>query len=162
MIVIGALIKITSKGPVIFKQERVGYRGIPFIFYKFRTMRADCEEEKHREYMKKLIGGKSDETNLGTKDKPLFKLKNDDRVTRIGHILRKSSLDELPQFFNVLAGTMSLVGPRPPVHYEVKNYKIWHWRRIMEAKPGLTGLWQVEGRSRLKYDDMVRLDLKYT
>jgi lipopolysaccharide/colanic/teichoic acid biosynthesis glycosyltransferase len=114
----------------------------------------------HREYVRQLILAKAADPH-GDNPGGVYKLKNDPRVTKIGKFLRKSSLDELPQFFNVLKGDMSLVGPRPPIPYEVESYDIWHRRRFLETKPGITGLWQVEGRSRVKFDDMVRLDLKY-
>lgn len=161
MILIALTIKITSKGPVLFKQKRIGYLGKKFTFLKFRTMRVNSDETVHRDYVKKLIQGKNEEINYGTEDKPLYKLENDSRITRVGRILRKLSLDELPQFLNVLLGSMSLVGPRPPIQYEVEDYENWHHRRILEVKPGITGLWQVYGRSKTTFDEMVRLDLKY-
>ena len=108
-----------------------------------------------------LIDGKHDQINQGNRENPLYKLKNDSRVTPVGRIIRKLSIDELPQLLNVLRGEMSLVGPRPPMPFEVEKYKSWHLRRILEVKPGITGLWQVEGRSRTSFDDMVRLDIRY-
>ena len=161
MILIALTIKITSKGTVLYKQKRIGYLGKKFTFLKFRTMHVNSDETVHREYVKKLIQGKNEEINHGTEDKPLYKLENDSRITPVGKILRKLSLDELPQFLNVLSGSMSLVGPRPPIRYEVEDYKNWHHRRILEVKPGITGLWQVYGRSKTTFDEMVRLDLKY-
>lgn len=161
MLLIALLIKLSSRGPVIFRQERVGYRGHPFTFLKFRTMWMNNNDEIHRDYVHKLIHGKNNEINFGTTDKPLYKLENDPRITPLGHFLRKFSLDELPQFFNVLSGKMSLVGPRPPIPYEIEAYKNWHYRRILEVKPGITGLWQVYGRSKTTFDEMVRLDLQY-
>jgi exopolysaccharide biosynthesis polyprenyl glycosylphosphotransferase len=157
MAVIALLIKLTSKGPALFRQLRVGYRGIPFTILKFRTMRESNDRSVHKEYVQHFIAGKIRSTEPST----VFKIKNDSRVTRVGRLLRKSSLDELPQFWNVLMGEMSLVGPRPPLPYEVEYYEIWHRRRILEVKPGLTGLWQVKGRSRTTFNDMVRLDLHY-
>jgi lipopolysaccharide/colanic/teichoic acid biosynthesis glycosyltransferase len=151
------LIKLSSKGPILFRQPRVGYRGIPFTFLKFRTMR-DCNDRAvHKEFIQRFIAGEMNSSEPLT----IYKIKDDPRVTRIGKFLRKTSLDELPQFWNVLMGEMSLVGPRPPIPYEVEYYDIWHWRRILEVKPGLTGLWQVKGRSRTTFNDMVRLDLQY-
>jgi lipopolysaccharide/colanic/teichoic acid biosynthesis glycosyltransferase len=110
--------------------------------------------------MKRVISGNHD-GKAESGDKKVYKMTNDPRVTRVGRILRKTSLDELPQFFNVLSGKMSLVGPRPPLAYECQEYDIWHRRRVLEVKPGITGLWQVKGRSRVRFDEMVRLDLQY-
>jgi exopolysaccharide biosynthesis polyprenyl glycosylphosphotransferase len=152
-------IKISSPGPVIFKQVRLGKRGSHFTFYKFRSMVAGNDDRVHRDYVTNLIDGKIDQVNQGTK--PLYKIKNDHRITPVGKIIRKLSIDELPQLFNVLKGEMSLVGPRPPIPYEVAKYKSWHLRRILEVKPGITGLWQVEGRSQTSFDEMVRLDIRY-
>lgn len=154
-------IKLTSPGPIIFKQERIGLKGRKFLFYKFRSMRIDGDDKIHREYVSNLIKGELDKINQGKKDNPLYKMKDDPRVTKIGKLIRKTSIDELPQFFNVLKGEMSLVGPRPPIPYEVEKYEPWHLRRILEVKPGITGLWQVDGRSKTSFNDMVRLDLKY-
>jgi lipopolysaccharide/colanic/teichoic acid biosynthesis glycosyltransferase len=161
MLLIALSIKATSRGPVIFTQKRIGHCGESFMFYKFRTMRIDGDDASHRQYVKDLIQGKYETTNRGTKDRPLYKLTDDSRITPLGRILRKTSLDELPQFFNVLVGNMSLVGPRPALTYEAEAYKGWHWQRLLEAKPGITGIWQVSGRSRTTYDEMVRLDLRY-
>lgn len=161
MAMVAVAIKLTSKGPVLFKQQRIGYRGKPFIMYKFRTMRVGCDDAVHRDYVKKLIEGRNEEINFGTEEQPLYKLVNDPRVTRVGRLLRKTSLDELPQLVNVLLGQMSLVGPRPPLPFEVESYQSWHMRRFMEVKPGITGLWQVYGRSSTTFDEMVRLDLRY-
>jgi lipopolysaccharide/colanic/teichoic acid biosynthesis glycosyltransferase len=153
-------IKLTSKGPVLFKQERLGQYGKKFTVLKFRSMRTDCDAKIHEQYVSQFIAG--DVANVATNgEKPVFKIQGDPRVTPVGRFLRKTSLDELPQFWNVLVGNMSLVGPRPPVAYEYKAYDLWHRRRVLEIKPGITGLWQVEGRSRIRFDEMVRLDLKY-
>jgi lipopolysaccharide/colanic/teichoic acid biosynthesis glycosyltransferase len=160
MLAIALMIKATSPGPVIYKQTRLGCRGERFFFYKFRTMVHCADDRIHREYVSQLIGGGLEEANQG-KEKPFYKMKSDSRVTRVGRVLRALSLDEIPQFFNVLRGDMSLVGPRPPVLYEVEKYKPWHIRRILEVKPGLTGLWQVSGRSTTTFDEMVRMDLRY-
>lgn len=160
-LVIAAAIKLTSRGPVLFKQQRIGQFGQPFTFFKFRSMEDGCDDLIHQRYVEKLIKGENHLVNLGSEQQPVYKIQFDPRVTTIGNILRKTSLDELPQFLNVLSGTMSLVGPRPPIPYEVENYKNWHLRRILEVKPGITGLWQIYGRSRTTFDDMVRLDLRY-
>ncbi|HZU23241.1 MAG TPA: sugar transferase [Terriglobales bacterium] len=156
-LVVGALVKLTSEGPVLFRQKRIGQGGTPFTFLKFRSMYANNDPKIHQEYVAKLIAGNAS----AEPGAPVFKLKNDPRITRIGRILRRTSLDELPQFFNVLKGDMSLVGPRPPLPYEVDAYDLWHRRRVLEIKPGITGLWQVNGRSKVSFDEMVRLDLKY-
>jgi lipopolysaccharide/colanic/teichoic acid biosynthesis glycosyltransferase len=130
---------------------------------KFRTMSTGADHAVHREYVTALIksGGQAETTGRGEDGSPLFKMANDLRVTPLGRVLRKTSLDELPQLWNVLRGDMSLVGPRPPLEYEVEQYQSWHRRRVLEAKPGITGLWQVSGRSRTTFDEMVRLDLRY-
>lgn len=153
--VIAILIKTTSKGPVFFRQKRVGQFGREFTFLKFRSMVANNDPARHREYVRKLINRELDGMD-GT-----YKIKDDPRVTPVGRWLRKTSMDELPQFINVLSGNMSLVGPRPPLPYEFEDYSLWHRRRILEAKPGITGAWQVGGRSRTTFDDMVRMDLRY-
>src|SRR5580765_8779825 len=158
-LLIALLIKLDSRGPVFYKQERVGMDGRIFLFYKFRTMHADTDDSRHREYQRAYISGRA-ESNLGDDDRPVFKLRTDERITRIGRILRKTSLDELPQLFNVMRGDMSIVGPRPPIPYEVENYQLWHRKRL-DMKPGITGLWQVSGRNRLPFDEMVRMDLYY-
>ena len=157
---IALLIKATSNGPVLFRQERRGQYGKKFTVLKFRSMRTNCDSRIHQEYVGRFIAGQV-RTDGKNGEQPVFKIQKDPRVTWVGAILRKTSLDELPQFWNVLVGEMSLVGPRPPVEYEFKAYGMWHRRRVMEIKPGITGLWQVEGRSRIRFDDMVRLDLKY-
>ena len=161
LLIIAAIIKASSKGPVLFKQHRVGQYGRRFTFLKFRSMCVDNDPSVHREYVTKLIAGEAERVQAGASGKGVYKLANDNRVTRIGIFLRKTSLDEVPQFFNVLKGDMSLVGPRPPIPYELAAYQTWHRRRVLEVKPGITGLWQVTGRSRVKFDDMVRLDLRY-
>jgi lipopolysaccharide/colanic/teichoic acid biosynthesis glycosyltransferase len=154
---IAAAIKWTSDGPVFFKQERLGCNGKNFTFLKFRSMYKDNDPAKHRDYIVKYI---SEQQNAAV-EPGVFKLKDDLRITPVGRRLRKMSLDELPQLVNVLKGDMSLVGPRPPIPYECDLYDIWHRRRLLSCKPGITGLWQVMGRSRTTFDDMVRLDLKY-
>jgi lipopolysaccharide/colanic/teichoic acid biosynthesis glycosyltransferase len=156
-------IKLTSKGPVLFKQERVGQFGKIFTFLKFRSMYVDCDESSHKEYVTKFISrGNGTSPTEGRKGgQVVYKLTGDRRITPLGKVLRKTSLDELPQFINVLMGDMSLVGPRPPIPYECEMYDIWHRNRVLAMKPGITGLWQVEGRSQRTFDEMVRLDLKY-
>jgi len=158
-LLIALLTKLDSRGPVFYKQERVGMDGRIFLFFKFRTMQADADDARHREFQRKYIKGQPD-SNLGDENRPAYKLRTDERVTRLGKILRKTSLDELPQLFNVLRGDMSVVGPRPPIPYEVESYELWHRKRL-DMKPGITGLWQVSGRNRLPFDEMVRMDLYY-
>jgi lipopolysaccharide/colanic/teichoic acid biosynthesis glycosyltransferase len=159
--VIAAAVKLTSRGPVFYKQHRVGQYGRRFTFLKFRSMYVDNDHSIHREYVKQLIAGNAGRVCPDGKGDGVFKLANDPRITRVGRFLRRSSLDELPQFLNVLVGDMSLVGPRPPIPYELAAYQTWHRRRLLQVKPGITGLWQVAGRSRVGFDDMVRMDLQY-
>jgi lipopolysaccharide/colanic/teichoic acid biosynthesis glycosyltransferase len=154
-------IKLTSKGPVFFRQERIGRHGKPFVFLKFRTMYADNDSSLHQEYVRQLIAGKAQPNPSNGNGTGVYKITSDPRITRVGGLLRRTSIDELPQLINVLRGEMSLVGPRPPVPYEVGAYDIWHRCRLLEAAPGITGLWQVNGRSRVRFDDMVRLDIRY-
>ncbi|HEX3436016.1 MAG TPA: sugar transferase [Pseudacidobacterium sp.] len=158
---IALAVKMSSKGPVLFRQKRVGQHGTCFTFLKFRSMQTDNDPSAHREYVKKLIAGEAKRESPDGNSQGVYKLANDKRVTAVGKFLRRTSLDELPQFLNVLMGDMSLVGPRPPIPYEVASYQIWHRRRVLEVKPGITGLWQVSGRNRIKFDEMVRLDLQY-
>jgi lipopolysaccharide/colanic/teichoic acid biosynthesis glycosyltransferase len=161
LLLIALLVKLTSKGPILFRQQRLGQFGKSFTFLKFRSMRTDCDSKIHQEYVRQFIAGTIAGED-GHAAPPVFKIQKDPRVTPVGRILRKMSLDELPQFWNVLVGDMSLVGPRPPLEYEFRSYDVWHRRRVLEMKPGITGLWQVHGRSRTRFDDMVRLDLKYS
>ena len=158
-LLIALLIKLDSRGRVFYTQERVGMDGRLFLLYKFRTMQANADADLHREYQRAFIAGRA-EANLGNETKPTYKLLADPRITRIGKILRRTSLDEVPQLLNVMSGDMSLVGPRPPIPYEVEAYELWHRKRL-DMKPGLTGLWQVSGRNRLPFEEMVRLDLFY-
>jgi lipopolysaccharide/colanic/teichoic acid biosynthesis glycosyltransferase len=154
LLVIAALIRIDSRGWAVYRQQRIGHRGRPFVLNKFRTMTAGAGNETHRAFVAGLIAGD------GTPETGVFKLTDDDRVTRAGRILRRSSLDELPQLWNVLRGDMSLVGPRPPINYEVELYpEDWYGR--FAVKPGITGLWQVSGRSELTLGKMIELDLEY-
>lgn len=162
MLIIAAVIKLTSEGPVFFKQERIGQFGKKFLMLKFRSMYVQNDQTIHKQYVEKLISGSSSDCSCDQKEDNVFKIKRDPRVTSIGRFIRKTSLDEVPQFWNVLRGEMSLVGPRPPLQYELNCYDIWHRRRILEMKPGITGLWQVTGRSTTTFDEMVRLDLRYT
>ncbi|HLJ24003.1 MAG TPA: sugar transferase [Candidatus Acidoferrales bacterium] len=155
------LIKLTSKGPVIYKQERLGQFGRRFKCLKFRTMYTNNDPKIHQEYVQQFIAGKDGLDKTDASGQTTYKLVKDPRVTAVGSFLRKTSLDELPQFWNVLRGDMSLVGPRPPVPYEFEVYDIWHRRRVLEVRPGVTGLWQVSGRNRTRFDEMVRLDLRY-
>jgi exopolysaccharide biosynthesis polyprenyl glycosylphosphotransferase len=156
-LIIAAAVKLTSDGPVFFKQQRMGLNGKIFTFLKFRSMYTNSDHTRHKDYITKFIGEGKDNGNTPG----VYKLSNDPRITRIGGFLRKTSLDELPQFINVLKGEMSLVGPRPPIPYECELYDIWHRRRLLSVKPGITGLWQVSGRSSTTFDEMVRLDLRY-
>lgn len=157
--VLALLIKRESPGPVFLRQERVGMDGKVFLMLKFRSMIDGVDDQAHRELMKKMING--DDANQGSGDEPLYgKLKDDPRRTRIGSWMRRYSIDELPQFVNVLMGQMSVVGPRPPIPYEVRHYKDWHRSRF-HVRPGITGLWQVSGRNRLHFEEMVRLDVFY-
>lgn len=155
-IIISFCIKLTSKGPILFRQIRLGKNAKPFTLYKFRTMYAENDRIHDRQFVKNLINGRYGEIG----ETPMFKLNNDPRVTPFGRFLRKTSLDELPQFMNVLKGDLSLVGPRPPLAYEYDHYEEWHKERL-SVKPGITGLWQVTGRSSTTFNEMVRLDIEY-
>ncbi|HEY5863956.1 MAG TPA: sugar transferase [Candidatus Tectomicrobia bacterium] len=160
---IGVAIKLTSKGPILFRQKRIGQFGQQFMFLKFRSMYTDADSRLHQQYVQAFIAQSKNGhgSHEALKQNGLFKLSQDPRITPVGRFIRTTSLDELPQLLNVLVGTMSLVGPRPPIPYEAENYDVWHRRRVLEAKPGITGLWQVKGRSRTTFEDMVRLDLQY-
>ncbi len=161
LVAIAVAIKLTSKGSIVFRQERIGEGGKRFTFLKFRSMHSANDPTIHKEYVRDLIKGAPRQEKARDGRPPVFKLTNDPRVTVVGRVLRRTSLDELPQFINVIRGEMSLVGPRPPVPYEFECYDIWHRRRLLSVKPGITGMWQVGGRSKVKFDDMVRLDLQY-
>ena len=160
-LVIALAVKLTSKGPVLFQQVRLGQYGKKFTFLKFRSMFVNNDHSIHKEYVQRFIAGAAGTGQAAGNQQKVFKLTVDPRITPVGRFLRKTSLDELPQFFNVLKGDMSLVGPRPPVNYEFENYGLWHRRRLAAVKPGITGLWQVDGRSRVTFDEMVRLDIRY-
>ena len=155
-LLIAVAIRFSSKGPVLFRQERVGLGGRPFTMLKFRTMRPNSDAQVHRQYVLSMIRT----TPAGASQNGAFKLNADARVTEVGAFLRKSSLDELPQFINVLRGEMSIVGPRPPLAYEVAEYEPWQMARLA-ARPGITGLWQVSGRNQMSYVDMCRRDVEY-
>jgi lipopolysaccharide/colanic/teichoic acid biosynthesis glycosyltransferase len=157
LLVIACAIRLESRGPVVFRQRRFGRSLQSFTVNKFRTMRQGVSDEVHREFVLSLIAGTEPPKEEG---KPQFKLSSDDRVTRVGRLLRRTSLDELPQLWNVLRGEMSLVGPRPPIAYEVESYPS-HWFVRFAVKPGLTGLWQVSGRSELTLEEMIALDAEY-
>ncbi|HST21394.1 MAG TPA: sugar transferase, partial [Blastocatellia bacterium] len=158
-IALAIMIKLESKGPVFLKQERVGMAGKVFLMIKFRSMKNGVDDQAHRDLMARTISG--EDANQGTSEQPIYgKLKDDPRLTKIGGWMRRYSFDEVPQILNVLTGQMSIVGPRPPIPYEVRHYKDWHRARF-HVKPGITGLWQVSGRNRLHFEDMVRLDVFY-
>jgi len=160
MLAVAIAIRLDSPGPAIFRQIRIGRGGRPFVFYKFRSMYVGADERVHQEYVRRLI---TSTEQLGAHEaKPLAwsKLDSDSRITSIGHFLRKTCIDEVPQLLNVLKGDLSLVGPRPPLPYEVTAYQSWHLRRVLESTPGITGLWQVNGRN-ATFDGMVRMDLRY-
>jgi lipopolysaccharide/colanic/teichoic acid biosynthesis glycosyltransferase len=161
MLAVAAAVALTSRGPVIFKQVRVGKGGYPFTFYKFRSMVTNSDDSIHRAYVANLIKKGEGEGPAAAGEPATYKMQADPRVTPIGRFIRKTSIDELPQLFNVLKGDMSLVGPRPPIPYEAAQYQPWHLRRLMTLKPGMTGIWQVEGRSKVPFNDMVRMDLRY-
>jgi lipopolysaccharide/colanic/teichoic acid biosynthesis glycosyltransferase len=156
-LVITIAIMLTSRGPVMFRSTRLGYRGKPFAFLKFRSMYVQGNTPSiHKEYVTKLISGAYGAVGEGG----VYKVTNDPRITPFGRFLRRTSLDELPQLWNVLRGDMSLVGPRPPLPYELSMYQPWHRQRL-SSKPGITGLWQVAGRSSTTFDNMVKLDIEY-
>jgi lipopolysaccharide/colanic/teichoic acid biosynthesis glycosyltransferase len=161
LIAVALAVKSTSKGPVLFKQERVGQYGKCFTFLKFRSMTWENDHSVHKEFVTKFIVNQAEHQSIHPQREGIYKLTKDHRVTPVGKFLRRSSLDELPQLLNVFKGDMSLVGPRPPIPYEMAVYKTWHRNRVLRVKPGITGLWQITGRSRVRFDEMVRLDLRY-
>lgn len=163
LLIVAVTVKVSSRGPILYRQQRVGQYGKPFTFLKFRSMYTDNDATVHKDYVMQLIAGRAERhpANGNGDGTGVYKLTNDKRITSVGAFLRRTSLDELPQLLNVLTGEMSLVGPRPAIPYEVAAYQTWHRRRILEVKPGITGLWQVNGRGRVEFDDMVRLDLRY-
>jgi lipopolysaccharide/colanic/teichoic acid biosynthesis glycosyltransferase len=160
-IVIALAVKLSSRGPVFYRQQRVGRYGQTFTFLKFRSMFVNNDSNVHKDFVTRLIASDAGETAPKEPGASVYKLTNDKRITRVGKVIRRTSLDELPQFINVLKGEMSLVGPRPPIPYELAAYQTWHRHRLLAVKPGITGLWQVMGRSSVRFDEMVRLDLRY-
>lgn len=158
--VIALLIKLSGPGPVLFKQPRIGKDGKEFLFYKFRSMRVDCDDASHREYIKLFIEGDEEGLKKYYCGRKVYKMTGDNRVTAVGRFLRRTSLDELPQLINVFRGEMSVVGPRPHILYEVELYKDWHRRRL-KGTPGITGWWQIHGRSRVTFDQSVKMDIWY-
>lgn len=160
LLLIGLAVRLTSRGPALYRQVRTGMGGRPFNLFKFRTMSVAADNSQHLEYVKQFINGKA-EKQLDENGQPIYKLTRDSRITPLGRFLRRTSVDELPQLWNVLVGDMTLVGPRPPLPFEVSCYDLWHRRRVFELKPGLTGLWQVRGRSRCTFEEMIRLDLQH-
>ena len=160
-ITIAIAIKLTSKGPVLFRQVRLGQYGRKVTFCKVSSMHFGNDHTIHEQYVKRFIAGERGVAQAAASRARQYKLAVDPRITPVGRFLRKTSLDELPQFLNVLKGEMSLVGPRPPIPYEFKSYSLWHKQRLLAVKPGITGLWQVKGRSRVTFDEMVRLDIRY-
>ncbi|RJQ68917.1 MAG: sugar transferase [Desulfobacteraceae bacterium] len=157
-ILIAIFIKSVSPGPAFFRQKRVGLGGKVFECIKFRTMRPNADTSKHRKYLAQLI---HDDRSKGPKRLVMTKLHNDPQIIPFGNLIRESGLDELPQLINVLRGEMSLVGPRPPIPYEVQEYKLWYKDRF-DVLPGITGLWQVSGKNRLTFNEMIRLDIQYS
>ena len=151
MAIVALAVRLDSNGPIIFRQTRVGKDHRPFTFYKFRSMYHNADTRVHQQFVKNLINGTPTDG---------YKINSDKRVTRVGKFMRKTSLDELPQLVNIVKGDMSLVGPRPPIPYEVAEYKEWHHRRL-DVLPGLTGMWQVMGRSEVSFDEMVAMDIAY-
>jgi lipopolysaccharide/colanic/teichoic acid biosynthesis glycosyltransferase len=152
------LIRLDSKGPIFFRQKRVGHNGVEFYMYKLRSMYINSDDSVHRESVKQYMNGDVLNGNDNTGNQ--YKLVDDPRVTRVGKIMRKTSIDELPQFINVLRGEMTLVGPRPPLPYEVEEYGPRDWVRLL-GRPGLTGTWQVYGRSNVPFKKMVEMDIEY-
>lgn len=159
MLIVAVLIRLDSEGPVFYRQKRVGQDGVEFEMLKFRSMQINNDDSLHREAVKRYMNGdmlNHDGGSVGT----LYKLVDDPRITRVGRIIRKLSIDELPQFINVLRGEMSVVGPRPPLSYEVEGYSLRDSLRLC-GKPGITGYWQVYGRSRVTFEEMVEMDISY-
>ncbi len=150
-VIVAVMIRLDSKGAIFYRQKRVGLDGKEFYMYKFRSMMEHCDDAVHRAAITKFMSGERLDT---------YKKADDPRITRVGRFIRKTSLDELPQFLNVMRGEMSLVGPRPPLPYEVERYRPQDWLRL-SGKPGLTGSWQVYGRSRVPFEEMVQIDIAY-
>jgi len=158
LIGVAIAVRLDSHGPAFFRQRRVGHGEREFTLFKFRSMRVDADPRGHREYVTALIKGEDAQPDSGREN--LYKLAVDNRITPVGRWIRRWSLDELPQLFNVVRGDMTLVGPRPAIPYEVSEYPSWYRERF-SVKPGLTGYWQVSGRSERTYEEMVRLDIEY-
>lgn len=158
LLAVALAVRLDSRGPALFRQRRVGYEEREFTLFKFRSMRLDADPRGHQEYVTALIKG-GDSTANGSGEN-LYKLAVDNRITPVGRWIRRWSLDELPQLFNVVLGDMTLVGPRPAIPYEVAEYPTWYLERF-SVRPGLTGYWQVSGRSERTYEEMVRLDIEY-
>jgi lipopolysaccharide/colanic/teichoic acid biosynthesis glycosyltransferase len=158
MLLCALAVRLESPGPILFRQQRAGQAGRLFTLLKYRSMYDNCDPGLHREYATAFVRGTAEVQSDGKTH--VYKLTDDPRVTRVGRWLRRTSLDELPQLLNVLHGTMSLVGPRPPIPYELEAYQPVHWQRL-SVKPGITGIWQVYGRSVSTFDEMVQMDLQY-
>ncbi|HLZ60627.1 MAG TPA: sugar transferase [Ktedonosporobacter sp.] len=156
--IVSILIRLDSKGPIFFRQKRIGVQGTEFEMLKFRSMYVNHDDALHRTAVKRYMNGET--LNSKAHASLSYKLEDDPRITRVGRFIRKTSIDELPQFFNVLRGDMTLVGPRPPVPYEVELYQARDWLRL-SGKPGLTGYWQVYGRSQVSFQEMVEMDIAY-
>ncbi|HET9918993.1 MAG TPA: sugar transferase [Ktedonobacteraceae bacterium] len=156
--IVALVIRLDSEGPIFFRQKRIGANGEEFTMFKFRSMHVDSNDAIHRQAVERYMQGEI----LNREDQPgsLYKLSADPRITRVGRFIRRTSIDELPQFFNVLRGEMSLVGPRPPLLYEVDLYSSHDWLRL-SGKPGLTGTWQVYARSQVSFQEMVEMDIVY-
>ncbi len=157
MLLIALIVKLDSPGPVLYKQKRIGMGGREFFMLKFRSMKTGNSESAHREHVQRLIRENTKPQDMGAKS---LKMANDPRITRVGKVIRATSLDELPQLVNVLRGEMSLVGPSPSVAYEYEMYKEWHRQRL-QVLPGITGMWQVKGRNQVSFDEMVLMDIEY-
>jgi lipopolysaccharide/colanic/teichoic acid biosynthesis glycosyltransferase len=158
MLAVTVLIRVISPGPALFRQERIGMWRKPFTMFKFRTMQLDTDSSIHERYVAELIG--SARPGDATSQKPMMKLDNHPNIILLGKVLRKTCLDEIPQLINVLRGEMSLIGPRPPLAYELQRYPKWYLTRF-SVLPGMTGLWQVSGKNLLSFDEMARLDIRY-
>lgn len=156
--IVAVFIWVDSEGPVFYRQKRVGLNGVEFIMYKFRSMHVNNDDSFHRQAIAEYMSGQK--LNSDATSDASYKRTDDPRITRVGRFIRKTSIDELPQFFNVLRGEMTLVGPRPPLSYEVEKYSSYDWLRLA-GKPGLTGIWQVYGRSRVTFQNMVEMDIEY-
>ncbi len=160
IVIVAILIRLDSPGPIFYRQKRVGRHGGEFSIFKFRSMYVNSDDSLHRDAIVKYMNGQEMNGGAAAAIKFQYKLSDDPRVTRVGCFIRKTSIDEFPQFFNVLRGEMTLVGPRPPLTYEVEYYTPYQWLRL-SGKPGLTGIWQIYGRSRVDFQNMVEMDIEY-